>query len=562
MNDNNLNVHSDLPATNYFVYGGKRFPFNIFLFNCYSQYFTSNPQIFQQSLDINLTDEFDANTALSEDSITNFINYCQKTDIILHNENVLSIHKLAKKFMVTSLIEITQKYISDHRNDFVIQFLTMNPEEQTSDTEQYEDIISDFLTEYVKDERLVSFPIPFLFRVVTKYQLKNSNQTNTDIMQFLFKCLDKHGKPASVLFQNVDFSNEHIKFLHQLFSDEYSQKFDFHFINTNYHKTIYELHNEIIRKEELIKQQNENIVNLMNEEKEKNRNEMNEMKNQLNEIIANLINKEKEKLNDEMNKFKREQNESTANLISAEREKMNAEIAELKRKQSEELNLLKEEKDRQISEQASYFTKQINDLRDNFNQTLNQQNELIVKLQNEKKDKFTCCPLLNESNLNGINAHLGNSVSLSAGGNHRSSYPLSNITVNNDNQFYNFQKESEPTSENDAWIEFDYGPVVKVCLQSYLIRSNSNPPNTYYHPKSWRIMGSNDKKNWEKLDQRINDSNLNGGSKQHNYQCQETGPDKKYRYIRYIQDDSWENQSKYKIYIKYFELYGSILTDE
>lgn len=78
---------------------------------------------------------------------------------------------------------------------------------------------------------------------MTKYQLKNSNQTNTDIVQFLFKCLDKHGKPASVLFQNIDFSNEHIKFLHQLFSDEYSQKFDFHFINTNFHKTIYEMKN-------------------------------------------------------------------------------------------------------------------------------------------------------------------------------------------------------------------------------------------------------------------------------------------------------------------------------
>lgn len=100
--------------------------------------------------------------------------------------------------------------------------------------------------------------------------------------------------------------------------------------------------------------------------------------------------------------------------------------------------------------------------------------------------------------------------------------------------------------------------MVKVCLQSYLIRSNSNGTNSFFHPKSWRIVGSNDKKNWEKLDQRINDSNLNGSYKQHNFQCQETGPDKKFRYIRYIQDDSWDNTCKYKVYILFFELYGDI----
>lgn len=76
------------------------------------------------------------------------------------------------------------------------------------------------------------------------------------------------------------------------------------------------------------------------------------------------------------------------------------------------------------------------------------------------------------------------------------------------------------------------------------MRAYANGKNSFYNPKSWRIVGSNDRKEWTVLDHEEDCSTLNGSCKQNRFACDENGD--YYRYIRYIQDDSWNISSKLK----------------
>lgn len=88
------------------------------------------------------------------------------------------------------------------------------------------------MNEYINDERLLDLTIPIIDRILKKY-LKENNDQNTinQIITFLFKCLDKHKRKASVLFLNLDIENERVGILKQLVSC-YFDVFDFNFIDS------------------------------------------------------------------------------------------------------------------------------------------------------------------------------------------------------------------------------------------------------------------------------------------------------------------------------------------
>lgn len=501
---------NDLPVTHFFLYKGKRFPFNMNIFNCFSQYFNSIEIQYEKNSSINLFDESDENQNISESSINDFINFCQKNTITLNKENVLSLHNLAKKFIVQSLIKATNNYMSTHQKDFVIDLLLLNLNDTDSaNNQEYEEIISENLTEYFQDSRLLSFPLPVLHRIVTKYTQKNLNQDNSpEFIEFLFKCLDKFGREGSVLFDHVNIGRSCGTFLHRLLN-EYSEKFDFHFINDQQLRTIYDIESEIIQK------------------------------------TQNL--KESEK------------------TTKADIEALNQKLSELKT-ENDRLRTTVEEtnknKDSQIKMIEETFTQMMNEIKvqiEQLNERITQQNFLITKL-NDKVEKIKnnsiSCRFLGESNLTGIITRFRDVITLSTG-DECSSYPLTNILKYDNKEFYNSSK-----SETNSYIKFDFGSSKKIDLFSYFIRSNSqNAVTNAQHPKTWRIEGSSDDLHWTCLDRRENDQNLYGPYKQYYYVCKESkhaDDSSRYRYIRYIQENSWWNGRPYYIGITYFELYGDV----
>lgn len=90
-------------------------------------------------------------------------------------------------------------------------------------------------------------------------------------------------------------------------------------------------------------------------------------------------------------------------------------------------------------------------------------------------------------------------------------------------------------------------------MTSYTIRSS---PESVYHPKTWRVLGSDDGEKWDILDRQTNNSSLNANSIKQRFKCDQNHS--YYRFIRYIQDDSWYGNREYCIGFSCIEFFGSI----
>lgn len=165
-----------------------------------------------------------------------------------------------------------------------------------------------------------------------------------------------------------------------------------------------------------------------------------------------------------------------------------------------------------------------------------------------------------ESELDGIMNHVGKSggVFLSGGGDLNPQYPIINIIQydpDHINDFYcNYYGRS--AAESESWIQFDFGAAKAIKLSSYSIRSNAGSENDDFHPKSWRLCGSNDLSQWEVIDTRKDCDELNGVHKLAHFNC--LWNDNKFRYIRYIQDNHWYVYYPYNICLTCIEFYGDV----
>ena len=183
-NPTETNIQNVIPTTNCFILNGKSFPFNINLFNCFSNYFISKKTLILPNSNINLLDEDEQYLSISDDSIESFINFCHGSSINVNNENVYPLYKLALKYNVKNLINSLETYINEHCDEIVLQFLLINQDRRDSVIERYEEIVSENFDHYINDEKLLLLSIPTLYRIVTKYQIKNQNHTKSEVVSF------------------------------------------------------------------------------------------------------------------------------------------------------------------------------------------------------------------------------------------------------------------------------------------------------------------------------------------------------------------------------------------
>lgn len=131
---------------------------------------------------------------------------------------------------------------------------------------------------------------------------------------------------------------------------------------------------------------------------------------------------------------------------------------------------------------------------------------------------------------------------------------LSNL-IKNDNSEYHSQGAGV-TEPSDGWFEIDFGER-KINLESYTLRSCSK--GQYSYPKSWRIVGSNDRTRWDVLDHQTDNGSLHGNYLQKRFVCEDNNNNEYYQYIRFIQEDSWNSGFRYNIILSRLELFGTIL---
>lgn len=184
-----------------------------------------------------------------------------------------------------------------------------------------------------------------------------------------------------------------------------------------------------------------------------------------------------------------------------------------------------------------------------------------------------CKYLNNDNKFNGIISYIkkstkdavdGNNDHLRLSGTGMSPYfPISNLLLYDDPDVRKSYVNTHIGQhlEEDAFIEFDFVNR-KINLTSYTIQTIYNATGNL-HPKTWKMVGSNDHNSWELIDLKENNDELNGPSKCAHFEC--STPGKYYRYIKYVQIDNWRASYheiyKYYVGLSRIEFFGSIKSE-
>lgn len=317
-NDDNFSFHIKKQAVRnkkYFVYDHKEYPVDFDFLKKNSNYFFDNQDKYQNEQYINLIDESEPQIKLSEESIRAFISSCQNEPCTIRKSSVLPLQYLAHKFEFDELIQVTNQFIAQHSKELIFptlffklfegkEKLKQNP---FFDTTKEEIFVSNHLNDFIKRDQMLSLPVPILYRIFKR--CNSIEKVVDDLTIFLFKCLDKYGKSASILFNLVDFGDEKIGIINRLLQD-YSDIFDFNMINKTLAKTTKQITSELSKQreeysllfsqmKEAFEQQRLELIQLKTEEKKWQEKEQEKGQIRI-QIFLNEINKIKSDVDKKM----------------------------------------------------------------------------------------------------------------------------------------------------------------------------------------------------------------------------------------------------------------------
>ncbi|KAK8888270.1 hypothetical protein M9Y10_039335 [Tritrichomonas musculus] len=485
------------------VYKGKKYPVNFSTLKKYSNFFFNKKKDFKNLDDIEISENLD----LSEDSIQNFVLCCQNESFNITDENVFSLRQLSIFYEVPELITITNNYIQDNQEKLIFQSILFKSQHQNEEIQfdvlKYdEEIISADFFKYINNEQLLTLPIPVLYRILNRSVPKLSeieSEKQNQIIEFLFKCLDKHKRKASVLFSIIDFDNVNC-FIFSRLIDHYSDVFDFGMIDSKcLMKTVSHLLSELNKLKFEFSSKIKELNQLVEDQKE-------------------IIKKEQLKMK-EQEEINKKQFDSLLDTIREERQKERQEwqnsFNQIKEQTQKELENIKKRK-QILYNDNQHFSGIVNYLRNN-----------------SSEDISSVINITASSNLN------------------KEKYIPNNLVLFNDNK-KNFLSDNKQNS----WFCFDFKNC-RVILMNYTIRTARMPTTNDCHPKSWVIEGSIDNETWEKIDE-VNDcSELNGESLVYTFTVKNQSS-KEYQYIRMKQTGkSWSNQDY--LAVDSFELFGILI---
>lgn len=253
-----------------FVYKDKKYPidFNLIINN--SNYFYEKREEFANIQDIKLAEDL---IDISEESIPLFVSSLHNDPFEINNSNVFSLHQLSIKYEVPHLNSETDQFIQKYGATLIFQSIqykyqlqqqASNETIDSIDIEKDEEYIATNLFDYIDNEQLLNLPISILYRIINnpKLDINRLNETRMNqLIDFLFKCLDKYKKEASILFLNLDLENQRIELFTKLIN-EYSDVFDFNMISPKFlMKTTTDLLSQLVQ----LKQNYSNSVSQVNQ---------------------------------------------------------------------------------------------------------------------------------------------------------------------------------------------------------------------------------------------------------------------------------------------------------
>ena len=159
---------------------------------------------------------------------------------------------------------------------------------------------------------------------------------------------------------------------------------------------------------------------------------------------------------------------------------------------------------------------------------------------------------------NGILMHLNKKTNGNIQMNHTIDITSSNLSCGKYETLVDFENINGHThiSGNPKWLQFDLKGI-KAQINSYLIKSAHTDEDSHsiYYLKNWKIEISLDGNEWTTIDEKSNDSYLNGNYQMHLYELNQLS--KPFRYIRIISNGGNWNHEDFTI--GKFELFGNII---
>lgn len=240
----------------YFIFKGKNYPFDFTILIENSIFFNKNQNLYENVEYIELLSETETKKFhnISEKAVQDFISLSTNGACQIDNSSIYYIQYLSIKYQVINLTKAITNLITKNKNEFILDYFDFKFEEEEKKEDDlllYSEeinIIADNLINYINDDRMFKFPIWFLYQVFIRF----CNFTNFNIMKlnekctfitFLFKCLDKIGRDASILFSICDFGDKTMEIIEKLIS-EYSTVFDFNLISNDLLKFSIDLKQE------------------------------------------------------------------------------------------------------------------------------------------------------------------------------------------------------------------------------------------------------------------------------------------------------------------------------
>lgn len=524
MNQKNIiQCKKEMPSTHFLVYRNKNYPINFDFFKIISKYVKKNEAGISKSQYIKLLNPQDEeHISIDDETINDFILYVQREPIEVHDKNASILNFLGRQYEIEELIEGTNEYILQNQSKIALDQLSIIQNKTLIDPSIYEQIISDNFLDYINDNRIFNLQIPTLYRIIKRLKISDI-QSKDDFYNFLFTCLDRYGKSASVLFECIEIDQMKPQQIN-LLNTKYSKIFDFHFINSNFIKNVYDTENQI----HLLVSQNEEKMRKI---EEKNRLLVVEVEN-----LKKLTTEREKEFIKVVEKMKKDHDDEMAKMRREEEERLN----QLKIQLDEMINDRKIEKkkidsiDKDTKTSIDEIKHEINELK-KFEKQIkeDQENPKITKIQynNQTNNRFS--GLLNFLGQGQpIRALTDGIINITASSivNTKDIHQPRNALIYDDDKKI-FHSKDEPNS----WLCVDFKER-KVNITHYSIKSHGYGGKGYCHPQTWSVEGSNDSSHWEELDSRSNEGSLDDRSASNTFEARNEAHKRNYyRYVRIMQ---------------------------
>ena len=317
----------------------------------------------------------------------------------------------------------------------------------------------------------------------------------------------------------------------------YSDKFNFNFINSTLLKTTIQLTSEVTK----IKEEFSSLIYQMKQQQEEEFSKMKENEEQRQTIFE-----------EEMAKMKEEEKKREMEFLKMKED-------------DEKRKKLFEEEFRKMKEEVNRKQKEMDNEMKSFKE--NEEKKRLLELPNRNVKEL---PYVKGKEFHGImryltvktggNIHDNKTIEITSSDDNSGCPPKNLVDYDNSNNFY----DSGSLLRSEPKICFDF-KAKSIQLFNYSIQSHHNnsgdgKSTSGYpgHLKNWVIEVSNDGRHWETIDQHSNDSTLNGNSIIATFNINPQ-PTTFYRYVQLrATGASWYGNNRYDIFFPFIEFYGKL----